>query len=146
MVLELSCYNYGFITKENFHKFHGKNQKKPPEVFQKKKCILKNFAKFTGKDLCQSLFFHKTAGLRSSKKFLRTPFLQNSTGRLLLENNYQASKNLFQTILIYEFLFIKTRESFIASLFFVSAEKKYRSSCSEVFFLKDILKNFAKFP
>ena len=111
-----------------------------------KKCILKNFVKFTGKDLCQSLFFHKAAGLRSSKKFLRTPFLQNFTGRLLLKNNYQASKNLFQTNLIYEFLFIKTRESFIASLFFVSAEKKYRNSCSEVFCLKDILKNFAKFP
>ena len=26
--------------------------------------ILKNFAKFTGKQLCQSLFFNKIAGLR----------------------------------------------------------------------------------
>ena len=28
------------------------------------KGVLRNFAKFTGKDLCQSLFFNKDAGLR----------------------------------------------------------------------------------
>ena len=32
-----------------------------PEVFCKKG-VLKNFAKFTGKHLCQSLFFNKVAG------------------------------------------------------------------------------------
>ena len=26
------------------------------------KCVLRNFAKFTGKHLCQSLFFNKVAG------------------------------------------------------------------------------------
>ena len=34
-----------------------------PEVFCKKG-VLRNFAKFTGKHLCQSLFFDKVAGLR----------------------------------------------------------------------------------
>ena len=34
-----------------------------PEVFCKKG-VLRNFAKFTGKHLCQSLFFNKVAGLR----------------------------------------------------------------------------------
>ena len=34
-----------------------------PEVFCKKG-VLRNFVKFTGKDLCQSLFFNKVAGLR----------------------------------------------------------------------------------
>ena len=29
-----------------------------------KKCVLRNSAKFTGKHLCQSLFFNKVAGLR----------------------------------------------------------------------------------
>ena len=29
-----------------------------------KKSVLKNFAIFTGKNLCQSLFFKKVAGLR----------------------------------------------------------------------------------
>ena len=36
-----------------------------PEVFCKKG-VLRNFAKFTGKHLCQSLFFNKVAGLRPS--------------------------------------------------------------------------------
>ena len=36
-----------------------------PEVFCKK-CVLRNFAKFTGKQLCQSFFFNKVAGLRSA--------------------------------------------------------------------------------
>ena len=38
-------------------------KKQPPEVFCKKD-FLKNFTKFTGKRLCQSLFFNKIAGLR----------------------------------------------------------------------------------
>ena len=29
-----------------------------------KKGVLRNFAKFTGKDLCQGLFFNKVAGLK----------------------------------------------------------------------------------
>ena len=52
-----------------------------------KKGVLKNFAKFTGKHLCQSLFFNKVAGLRvpvNFVKFLETPFLQNTSGQLLL--------------------------------------------------------------
>ena len=65
-----------------------------------KKGDLKNFAKFTGKQLCQRFFFNKVAGLRSATllkkrlwhrcfpvnfaKFLRTAFLQNTSGRLLL--------------------------------------------------------------
>ena len=60
-----------------------------------RKGVLRNFAKFTGKHLCQSLFFNKVATLLKKRlwhrcppvnfaKFLRTPFLQNSSGRLLL--------------------------------------------------------------
>ena len=37
-------------------------QKQPPEVFYEKR-FLRNFPKFTGKYLCQSLFFNKVAGL-----------------------------------------------------------------------------------
>ena len=61
------------------------------------KGVLRNFAKFTGKRLRQSLFINKLAGLRPATllkkrkcfpvnfaKFLRTPFLQNTFGRLLL--------------------------------------------------------------
>ena len=65
-----------------------------------KKGALRNFAKFTGKQLCQSLFFNKVAGLRPATllkkrlwhrcfpvnfaKFLRTPFLVEHLRWLLL--------------------------------------------------------------
>ena len=88
-----------------------------------KKWLLRNFAKFTGKDLCHSLFLYKVADLRPSKKFLKTLVLQIPSGRLLLKNNYQTFKNLFQISLIYELPFRKTGESFIVSLFFLSVEK-----------------------
>ena len=69
-----------------------------------RKCVLRNFAKFTGKHQCQSLFFNKVAGLRPATllkkrlwhrcfpvnfaKFLRSPFLQNTSGRLLLDTDF----------------------------------------------------------
>ena len=46
-------------------------EEQPLKMFCKK-YFLRNFAKFTGKHLCQSLFFNKVAG---SAKFLRTTFL-----------------------------------------------------------------------
>ena len=64
-----------------------------------KKGVLGNLTKFTGKHLSQSLFFNKIVGLRPAillnkrlwhrcfpvnfVKFLRTPFLQSTSGRLL---------------------------------------------------------------
>ena len=59
--------------------------------------VPRNFAKFTGKHLCQSLFLNKVADLNFIKKrlkhrwfpanflkFLKTCFQQNTSGRLLL--------------------------------------------------------------
>ena len=77
-----------------------------------KKGVLSNFTKFTGKHMCQSLFFNKVAGLRHATllkkrfwpmcfpvnfvKFLRTLFLQNTSGRLLLViSSYETSVGLF---------------------------------------------------
>ena len=40
-------------------------EERPPELFFKKG-VLRNFAKFTGKHLCLSLFFDKVTGLRSA--------------------------------------------------------------------------------
>ena len=67
-----------------------------PKVFCKKG-VLRNFVKFTGKHLCQSHFFNKVALLKKRlrhrcfpvnfAKFLRTPFLQNTFGRLLLNED-----------------------------------------------------------
>ena len=69
------------------------------EVFCKKG-VLRNFVKFTGKHLCQSLFFNKVTGLRPASllekrlchrcfpvnfaKFLRTSFLAEQLRWLLL--------------------------------------------------------------
>ena len=78
-----------------------------------RKGFLKSFTKFTGKHLCQSLFFNKFAGLRATTllkkrlwhrgfpvnfvKFLRKSFLQNTSGRLLL-NKYHHSMLVFSEI------------------------------------------------
>ena len=60
--------------------------------------VYRNIAKFTGKHLCQSLFFNKVAALRhrhgyfpvNFAKFLRTLFLENASGRLLLHIKYMT--------------------------------------------------------
>ena len=62
--------------------------------FSVRKGVLRNFAKFTGKHLCQSLFFNNLFLILKKRlwhmcfpvnfaKFLRTPFLKNTSGRLL---------------------------------------------------------------
>ena len=74
-----------------------------PEVFCEKD-VLRKFAKFTGKHMCQSLFFDKVAGLRPATllkkrlwhwcfpvnltKFLRTPFYIENLWWLLLLGIY----------------------------------------------------------
>ena len=76
-------------------------QKQPPEVFHKKS-VLRNLTKFTEKQLHQSLYFNKVSILIKVSgnllkkilwhrcfpvnfmKFLRTSFLQNTSGQLFL--------------------------------------------------------------
>ena len=78
-----------------------------------KKGVLKNFVNFTGKHMCQSLFFNKVAGLRPAAllkkrlrhrwfpvnfaEFLITTFLQNTSGRLLL--SFRITWQIFTLIL-----------------------------------------------
>ena len=82
-----------------------------------RKSVFRNFAKFIGKHLCQSLFFNKVAGLRPATllkkklwqryfpvnfaEFLRTPFLQNTSRRLLLNNRAKV-------------IYVKTKCRFVA--------------------------------
>ena len=79
-----------------------------PEVFYKKG-VLRNFAKFTRKHLCHSLFFNKVAGLRPATllkkrlwhscfpvnfaKFLRTPFFLEHFWWLLLHMGATKATN-----------------------------------------------------
>ena len=57
---------YCYILAKVYNKTICKSSR--PEVFCKKG-VLRNFAKFTGKHLCQNLFLNKVAGLR----LYRTP-------------------------------------------------------------------------
>ena len=75
-----------------------------------KKGVLRNFAKFTAKHLCQNLFFNKVAGLRpatllkkrpwhrcfpvSFAKFLRTPFYRRPLDDCFCINVRPLSVNL----------------------------------------------------
>ena len=87
------------MAKPYFSKVAGFNRSSHQRRSVKKGPVRKVFAKFTGKHLFQKLYFNKVAGLRVSKrkkrhwhrcftvkfaKFLRKPFLQNSSRRLLL--------------------------------------------------------------
>ena len=78
-----------------------KNFRRSHQRCSVRKGVFKNFAKFTKKYLSQNLFFNKVSGLRpvtllkkrlwhncftvKFAKFLRAPFLQNTSGWLLLE-------------------------------------------------------------
>ena len=56
-------------------KQHVKFRSSRPKVFSKKG-VLRNFTKFTGKHLCQGLFFNKVAGLRPSKLLKKETLIQ----------------------------------------------------------------------
>ena len=79
------------------------------------KGVLRNFIKFTGQHLCQSLFFNKVADMRPATlfkkrlwhwcfsvnfvKFLRTPFVQNNlwTTAPRFKRKQFVAFNLFMT-------------------------------------------------
>ena len=102
-------YHVLFFHEYHYHLFRSSRL----EVFCKKG-VLKNFAKFARKHLCQSLFFNKVSGLRSATllktrvwhrcflvnfaKFLRTPFLTERLWWLLLP--FYFTSNTISTIII----------------------------------------------
>ena len=104
-----------------------------------RKGVFRNSAKFTGRHLCQSLYFNKVAGLRPAPllkqrhwyrcfpvnftKFLRTPFLQNTSRQLLLKEQKQPLKVLCKTSIlknICERLLLKENKPFSKSKIFKS--------------------------
>ena len=106
-------------------------QKQPPDVFCKKG-VLRNFAKVTGKCLCQSLFFNKIAGLR--------PAILSKKGTLaqVLSSKFcEISKNTFSyrtpqgLLLLIEWFFIYflNASSFICLITFCLFSK-CDSSCN----------------
>ena len=83
-----------------------RNRSSRPEVFCRTS-VLKTFAKFTGKHLCQSLFFTKVAGaawnfikkenLEQRELFLRTTFFIEHIWWLLLKKVCRSTQNMFFT-------------------------------------------------
>ena len=57
---------------------HASSGSSRPEVFCKKG-VLRNFTKFTGKHMCQSLFFNKVAGLRPATLLKKKTLAQVKT-------------------------------------------------------------------
>ena len=87
-------------------KLKSRNRSSRPEMLSEKG-FLRNFAKFTGQYLYQSLFFNKVAGLRrfpvNFAKFLSIPFLIEHLRWLLLTqcNTWCTStKQLLQIIIM----------------------------------------------
>ena len=60
-----------------------------------KKGVLRNFAKFTGKPLCQSLFFNKVAGLRLAEHLQTTASDICCPCHWSLSISLKISENLF---------------------------------------------------
>ena len=99
-----------------------------PEVFCKKG-VLGNFAKFTGKHLCQSPFFNKLAGLRAATllkkrlwhrcfpviflEFLRTPFFTEHHPWLLL--TVFTIKHAFPMLVLFQPFFLIIKGEFVTS-------------------------------
>ena len=121
--------------------------------------VLRNFVKFTGKHLCQSLFFNNIVGPRAASvlkkrlwhrwfpvsfaKFLKTPFLQNTCGRLLLEIDsiiyaeylYSHMKEVFsfeQIMSVLTFLQLVFSQKYLKTFFsyFIGFKKKL---CGNIF-------------
>ena len=71
------------------------SQKQPSEMFNKKG-VLRIFAKFTGKHLCQRLFFNKDAGLSPEILRNRSQILRSES--LILGNELQALRSESQIL------------------------------------------------
>ena len=67
---------YQLPEKPNYQEKPGDNYRSSHRRCSVKKVVLKNFANFTGKHLCWSIFFNKVAGL--------TPILKDISEQLLL--------------------------------------------------------------
>ena len=93
-----------FLLKYHIHWHPRKIPRSSHPWCSTRKGVLRNFAKFTGKDLCQSLFFNKATDLRpatllkkklwrrcfpvSFAKFLRTLFYRTPLGDCFWSSNY----------------------------------------------------------
>ena len=81
--------NYVSSNKNNINEYISRSSHQRCSI---KKCVLRNFAKFTGKHLCQSLFFNKVAGLRPA-----TLLKKETLAQVFSCEFYEISKNTIFT-------------------------------------------------
>ena len=88
-------------------------QKQPPDVFFKKKGVIRNFSKFTGKHLCQKLFFKK----ETLAQVFSCEFCEISTNTFFTEHLWTTAF-LIQpvTLFLLEMLINKKTRHFDSSL------------------------------
>ena len=79
-----------------------------PEVFCKKD-VLRNFAKFTGKHLCQSLFYIKVASLR--------PAIVHRTPVVAASETFSLSVSLSLSLYIYIYIFTSYLITFYLNIY-----------------------------
>ena len=75
-----------------------------PKVFCKKG-VVRNFTKFTGKHLCQSLYFKKVAGFR--RRCYRTPLVAASERNNFIQSNAAKIRKVSLTFQLTFLLFIR---------------------------------------
>ena len=137
--------NYDWIYYEG-----NKNRSSSPEVFCKK--VFWSFTKFTGKHLCQSLFFNKVEGLTSATtlerklwhsffledfaKFLRIPFYRPLAASV--KNMHLGSKQLKALINTPCLKANEMMQNSVGNCWLGSSNRKRSIK-------KGVLKNFVKF-
>ena len=103
-----------------------------------RKNVHRNFSKFKGKHLCQSLFFNKLYWKRiwhrcfpvNFAKFIRTIFLQNISGRRLLNWIVSHQKIFLRIVMFYNISGVIYRFHLSVGVFNVSFQLM---SCQEIF-------------
>ena len=83
---------------------HKTNTSSRPEIFYKKG-VIKNFAKFTGKHLCQSLFLNKI--IKKTKKYLNETVWKIGTTKVVhmlryFRNLCQLTKKNFGDLILHD--------------------------------------------
>ena len=76
------------------------------EVFCKKG-VLRNFAKFTGKHLCQSLFFNKVAGLRPACLLKKRLMPTGGIYAVSISDKVKYTEAARRSVLLYKKMFLE---------------------------------------
>ena len=95
-----------------------------------KKGVLRNLTKFTGKHLCQSLFFNKVAGLSSKNTYFTEHFLATASVTCLCEISVKWFLLNFFLFKMFQCAHLKLLNMFVSVVMVI---------CSQLWSLKKII-------